>query len=165
QPLPDVPDPDALPPMQQQLADYADELDGHWVQPRPFELRYVDPPPRLALELPAPSPRIRLWWKPAGPVPDDAALPSCLLTYLSGTTMVETALAMRRATPVSTFNALIDHALWFQRPIDLSDWVLSDQFSPSGVAGRGLATSTMYNRAGQLVATATQELYFGRGTT
>ncbi|MEZ0362657.1 acyl-CoA thioesterase [Mycobacterium sp. pUA109] len=164
QPPPEVPEPASLPPVQQQLADYADELGGHWVQPRPFEQRYIDPPPRLALENPEPSPRIRLWWKPAEPVPADEVLHSCLLTYLSGTTMVETALAMRRATPVSTFNALIDHALWFQRPIDLSDWVLSDQFSPSGIGGRGLATSTMYNRAGQLVAVATQELYFGRGT-
>lgn len=165
QSMPEVPDPDSLPPVQQQLADYADELDGHWVQPRPFDLRYVDPSPRLALELPEPSPRIRLWWKAAEPVPADDVLHSCLLTYLSGTTMVEAALAMRRATPVDTFNALIDHALWFQRPVDLSDWVLSDQFSPSGVAGRGLATSTMYNRAGQLVCIATQELYFGRGSS
>lgn len=163
QPRPEVPDPESLPPVQQQLAGYADELDGHWVQPLPFDLRYVDPPPRLALELPAPSPRLRLWWKPTAPVPADAVLHSCLLTYLSGTTMVEAALVMRRATPATAFNALIDHALWFQRPIDLSDWVLSDQFSPSGIAGRGLATSTMYNRAGQLVCLATQELYFGRG--
>ena len=63
---------------------------------------------------------------------------------------------------IGTFNALIDHALWFHRPVDMSDWVLSDQFSPSGIAGRGLSTSTMYNRAGQLVCLATQELYFGR---
>ena len=33
----------------------------------------------------------------------------------------------------------------------------------SGVAGRGLGSATMYNRAGQLVCVATQELYFGRG--
>ncbi|WP_234812363.1 acyl-CoA thioesterase [Mycolicibacter longobardus] len=163
QSMPAVPDPESLPSSQQQLADYADELGGYWVQPHPFDLRYVDPPPRLAVELPDPSPRLRLWWKPSGPVPADAAMHSALLTYLSGTTMVEAALAMRRATPASTFNALIDHALWFQRPVDLSDWVLSDQFSPSGVAGRGLSTSTMYNRAGQLVCVATQELYFGRG--
>jgi acyl-CoA thioesterase II len=76
--------------------------------------------------------------------------------------MLETAVAMRRATQVSAFNALIDHALWFHRPIDLTDWVLSDQNSPSGIDGRGLATSTMYNRAGELVCIATQELYFGR---
>lgn len=163
QPMPEVPDPDTLPPVQEQLAAYADELGGHWVREQPFELRYVDAPPRLAIEAPAPSPRIRMWWRPTEPVPDDEMLHCCLLTYLSGTTMLETALAMRRATPPTTFNALIDHALWFHRPIDLSDWVLSDQVSPSGVAGRGLATSTMYNRAGQLVCVATQELYFGRG--
>jgi acyl-CoA thioesterase len=93
---------------------------------------------------------------------DGGVLHSCLLTYLTGTTTLETAIGMRRATPVTTFNALIDHALWFHRPIDLSDWVLSDQVSPSGVHGRGLASATMHNRAGQLVCIATQELYFGR---
>jgi acyl-CoA thioesterase II len=158
----DVPDPESLKPVQQQLAAYEDEHRGHWVRPQPFELRYVDPPPRLALELPEPSPRIRMWWRPSEPVPDDEVMHSCLLTYLSGTTMLETAITMRRATPLSTFSALIDHALWFHRPVDLSDWVLSDQFSPSAVGGRGLATSTMYNRTGHVVCIATQELYFGR---
>lgn len=161
-PMLDVPGPDTLPPVQEQLAPYADEHGGHWVRPQPFDLRYVDPPPRLALELPEPSPRIRMWWRPTESVPNDQVLHSCLLTYLSGTTMLETAIAMRRATPVTTFSALIDHALWFHRPVDLSDWVLSDQFSPSGIGGRGLATATTYNRAGQLVCIATQESYFGR---
>jgi acyl-CoA thioesterase II len=63
---------------------------------------------------------------------------------------------------VTTFSALIDHALWFHRPVDLSGWVLSDQISSSGVGGRGLARATMHNRSGQLVCIATQELYFGR---
>jgi acyl-CoA thioesterase II len=160
--MPDVPEPESVPTIQEQLAPYADEFDGHWVRPRPFELRYVDPPPRLALEADEPSPRIRLWWKPTEPVPDGEVLHSCLLTYLSGTTMLETAVTTRRATPLTTFNALIDHALWFHRPVDLSDWVLSDQLSPSAIGGRGLATATMYNRAGQVVCVATQELYFGR---
>jgi acyl-CoA thioesterase II len=161
--MPAVPDPETLPPVQEQLRDYADEHRGHWVRPQPFELRYVDPPPRLAMDQPTPSPRIRLWWRPTESVPADPLLHSALLTYVSGTTMLESSLAMRRATPVSTFNALIDHALWFHRPIDLSDWVLSDQVSPSGVHGRGLASATMYNRSGQLVCIATQELYFGSG--
>jgi acyl-CoA thioesterase II len=164
-PLPDVADPETLAPIDRQLAPFADEFDGYWVRPQPFELRYVDPPPRLAVELPEPSPRIRMWWKPTGSVPDDEILHSCLLTYLTGTTMLETAIAMRRATPVTSYNALIDHALWFHRPVDLSDWVLSDQFSPSGIDGRGLATATMHNRAGQVVCIATQELYFGRPRT
>jgi acyl-CoA thioesterase II len=161
-PMVDVPDPESLPPSQEQLAAYADEHGGHWVRPQPFELRYVDPPPRLAMDLAEPSPRIRMWWRPTGSVPDGEVLHSCLLTYLSGTTMLEPAMVMRRTTPVSTYNALIDHALWFHRPVDLSDWVLSDQFSPSAIGGRSLATATMYNRAGQTVCVATQELFFGR---
>jgi len=168
-PLPDVPAPESLLGVREQLADYADELGGYWVRPHPFELRYVDPPPRLAQELPEPSPRIRLWWRPSEPVVDDAvgaeALHSCLLTYLTGTTMLETAVTMRRATQATSYNALIDHALWFHRPVDLTDWVLSDQLSPSGIGGRGLATATMYNRTGELVCVATQELYFGRPRT
>ena len=92
----------------------------------------------------------------------DTLLNSCLLTYLTGTTLLETTLTMRRTTQLATFPALVDHALWFHRPADLTDWVLSDQVSPSGIHGRGLATATVYNRSGQLVCTATQELYFGR---
>lgn len=159
--MPDVPAPESLPSMQEQMAPYADEAHGYWVRPQPFDLRYVDAPPRLAMDLTDPSPRIRLWWRPIESVPNDPALHSSLLTYLSGTTMLETAVTMRRTTQVSSFNALIDHALWFHRPIDMTDWVLSDQYSPSGIDGRGLATSTMYNRAGELVCIATQELYFG----
>lgn len=161
--LPNVPDPETLPRVQEQLADYATELNGHWVRPQPFDVRYVDPPPRLAVERQPPSPQMRMWWRPVAPIPDDPVLHRCLLTYLSGTTMLEAAIAMRGATPVTAFSALIDHALWFHRPVNPNDWVLADQLSPSGFGGRGLATSTMYNRNGELVCVATQELYFGAG--
>lgn len=160
-PMPDVPAPESLPPVQEQLREYAEEHNGHWVRSQPFEMRYIDPPPRAAVELAERSPHMRMWWKPSEPVPADPVLHSCLLTYLSGTTMLEAAVAMRGATPITTFNALIDHALWFHRPIDMTDWVLSDQLSPSGVSGRGLASATMFNRSGALVCVATQELYFG----
>ena len=163
--IPDVPQPDSLPSVQYQLRDYADEFRGHWVREQPFEMRYIDPPPRLAVEQSEPSPRMRMWWRSRESVPADPVLGSCLLTYLSGTTMLEAAVAMRGATPITTFNALIDHALWFHRPVDLTDWVLSDQFSPSGLGGRGLASATMFNRSGALVCVATQELYFGARRT
>ncbi|WP_232375468.1 acyl-CoA thioesterase [Mycolicibacterium baixiangningiae] len=162
QQMPDVPSPESLSSVQEQLSAYADDHRGHWVRPQPLDLRYVDPPPRLALDQPEASPRIRLWWRPAEPVPADPILNSCLLTYVSGTTLLETAMVVRRTTPLNAFSALIDHAVWFHRPADLTDWVLSDAVSPSGVHGRGLATATMYNRTGALVCTATQEIYFGR---
>ncbi|BBX37731.1 acyl-CoA thioesterase [Mycolicibacterium mageritense DSM 44476 = CIP 104973] len=162
QAIPDVPDPGALLPVEEQLRDYADELGGFWVRPQWVERRYIDAPPRLARDLPAAPEHTRMWWRPAEPVADDPILNSCLLTYITGTTMLETTVTQRRTTQLATFSALIDHAIWFHRPADLSDWVLSDQTSPSGIHGRGLATATMFNRSGQFVCTATQEIYFGR---
>lgn len=160
--IPDVPEPLSVPTMAEQLADYADEHGGFWVREQPFELRYIDSHPRLAKDLPDPSGSIRMWWRPTDSVADDPALGSALLTYLTGTTMLEAAMVPRGAVPAYTFSALIDHALWFHRPVDLTDWVLSDQLSPSGIGGRGLASATLYNRSGALVCVATQELYFGR---
>lgn len=161
--IPDVPEPLSVPTMAEQLADYAEESGGFWVRDQPFELRYIDPHPRLAKDSSDPAPHLRMWWRPTDTIPDDPALHAGLLAYLTGTTMLEAAMIPRGALPAHTFSALIDHALWFHRPVDLSDWVLSDQTSPSGIGGRGLASGTMYNRAGQLVCVATQELYFGRG--
>ncbi|MGV0838282.1 acyl-CoA thioesterase [Mycolicibacterium thermoresistibile] len=162
-PMPAVPDPETLPPVAEQLAAYAAEHDGWWVRPQPIERRYIDPPPRLAYDLSEPPARTRMWWRTTEPLPEDPALNCALLTYVTGTATLEAAMVMRRTTPLHSFNALIDHAVWFHRPADLTDWVLADQASPSSVAGRGLGTATMYNRTGELVCTATQELYFGRG--
>jgi acyl-CoA thioesterase len=58
---------------------------------------------RRALDRPAPSPRIRLWWHPTEPMLDEPALNSCLLTYVSGTTLLETAMVVQRTTPVTSF--------------------------------------------------------------
>lgn len=109
--------------MAEQLAGYADEHHGFWVREQPFELRYIDPHPRLAQDLPDSAGRIRMWWRPTDSVPDDPALGNALLTHLTGTTVLGTAMTPRGAVPVYSFSALIDHALWFHRPVDLSDWV------------------------------------------
>ncbi|WP_208301439.1 acyl-CoA thioesterase II [Mycobacterium sp. DL440] len=159
---PEVPGPETLPGVEEQLQAFADEADGFWVRPQWIERRYIDPPPRLAIEMAEPPERTRMWWRPAGPVTDDPIINSALLTYFAGTALLDTTVTMRRATHVTTFSALIDMAIWFHRPADLTDWVLSDQVSPSGINGRGLASATLYNRAGQLVCSTTQEMYFGR---
>ena len=135
QPMPDVTDPDSLPPVQEQLVAYADELDGFWVGPGPSTC--ASRPPAAGCARSAPSRRRGC---ECGGGPTDrchqtrcctvARRPTC-----PGPRWSNPVLVMRRATPVSTFNALIDHALWFHRPIDLTDWVLSDQVSSSGVAG------------------------------
>ncbi|MGH3847453.1 MAG: acyl-CoA thioesterase, partial [Pseudonocardiaceae bacterium] len=159
-----APGPESLPPVQQQLAGYAGELNGWWVRPRPIEMRYVDPPPRLAFDMADPPPaRTRLWWRTGGIPPTDPILTSALVTYAWGLTLLEPAMIARRTTPIGPgLSAMVDQAMWFHQQADLSDWVLCDQYSPNGTGGRGLATGTMFNRTGQLVCTATLEGYFGR---
>ena len=162
-PPPNLPQPESLPTLAEQLADYAGERDGWWVRQQPVEMSYVDPPARLALDLVEPPPaRIRMWWRPNGVAPSDPIIADCLAVYVSGRTLLESAMIARRTTPLGPgYSALMDHAVWFHHPPDISDWLLYEQHSPSGTGGRGLAQGSMFNHTGQLVCTTTLECYFG----
>ena len=163
QPMPDVPAPETLLPMEVQLADYADRHDGFWVQPRPVSMRYVDPPPLMAADMAEPlRPLTRLWFRADGDLPSDPLTASALLAYISDWSILDPVLYATRRPPVSHSIASLDHAMWFHRPPDFSDWLLYHQHSPSGVGARGLSTGEIYNRSGQLVCTVVQEGYLGR---
>jgi len=161
---PDLSEPESFPTMAEQLSAYADERAGWWVREQPIEMRYIDPSARLALDSAEPPPaRIRIWWRPNGIPPSDPMLAYCLAVYLSGRTLLEPAMIAHRTTPLGPGNsALMDYAVWFHRPPDLSDWLLHEQHSPNGIGGRGLTQGTMFNRTGELVCTTMLEGYFGR---
>lgn len=53
--------------------------------------------------------------------------------------------------------ATIDHAMWFHRPLDLSQWLLYSIDSPNAGGGRGFVRGEFYTQSGELVASATQE--------
>jgi acyl-CoA thioesterase-2 len=160
---PDLPDPDSVPPFAEQHRDHADELGGWWIREQPIDYRYVDPSARLAVDIAEPPPAgIRMWWRPNGVAPTDPVIADCLAAFVAGRTLLESAMIARRTTPLGPgFSALMDLAMWFHHPPNLSDWLLYEQHSPSGIGGRGLAQGTMFNRTGELVCTMTLECYFG----
>jgi acyl-CoA thioesterase-2 len=160
---PDLPDPDSVPPFAEQHRDHADELGGWWIREQPIDYRYVDPSARLAVDIAEPPPAgIRMWWRPNGVAPTDPVIADCLSAFVAGRTLLESAMIARRTTPLGPgFSALMDLAMWFHHPPNLSDWLLYEQHSPSGIGGRGLAQGTMFNRTGELVCTMTLECYFG----
>lgn len=161
--MPEVPAPEKLTPIEQLLAPYSDEYDGWWVRPRAFDLRYVSTPPRLALEQDRPRDRTnRLWMRANGRVSADPVLAACLVTYISDLTLLDPVLvAAGRTSRGPGLTASLDHAIWFQRPADVNDWILYDQCSPSAVDGRGVASASMYDRTGKLICLVNQEGYLG----
>jgi acyl-CoA thioesterase-2 len=160
---PETPDPESVPSFAEQHGDLADELDGWWVREQPIEYRYVDPSARLAADRAEPPPaRLRMWWRPNSVAPADPVIGDCLAAFVAGRTLLESAMIARRTTPLGPgFSALMDLAMWFHHPPNLSDWLLYEQHSPSGIGGRGLAQGTMFNHTGELVCTTALECYFG----
>ena len=53
--------------------------------------------------------------------------------------------------------ASLDHAMWFHRDVKVDDWLLYAMDSPSASGSRGLSRGQIFNRAGELVASVTQE--------
>ncbi|MFI7195140.1 acyl-CoA thioesterase [Nocardia nova] len=164
QPIPEAPDPDTLERLEVRLAPFADEHDGWWIRPRPFDIRYVNAPPRIAVDQPVPSPpQSKLWLRAEEPVPDDPIANRCMLTYLSDMTLLDPVmLATRRTTRGPGFIASLDHTIWFHHYADFSDWLLYDKHAPSIQRGRGLARGRIFNRSGGLTATVVQEGVLGR---
>lgn len=167
QPMPAVPAPETLSPLQDQLLVYPDQDYRELVRLHLVEMRYIDPPPRLAMDAaPPPAAVCRLWMRVADAIPDrlrdDRLLAQCLLAYISDWTILDPVqVGIGKTWQQLEVMASLDHGIWFHRPVDLSDWLLFDQQSGSATGGRGVATATIYNRDGTLVATVIQEGFLG----
>lgn len=100
-----------------------------------------------------------IWFRAAGPLPEDPALHRCVLAYASDFNFLSTALLphgkgwMRDDMVVAS----IDHALWFHREARVDDWLLYSMDSPSAQAARGFSRGLIHDRQGRLVASVAQE--------
>lgn len=107
------------------------------------------------------EPRLRFWVRMRRALPDDASLHAAAFAYLSdywinfvgcAAHVHPMAKAGRRL-----YIASLNHALWWHRPVRADDWLLFDCLSPSSATGRSLSLARIYNRGGDLVASANQE--------
>jgi acyl-CoA thioesterase-2 len=146
-PMPPVPAPEGLPVPPPH---FAEAYEGGWASLKWFDRKVVDAQT-------VPPARSRIWWRPRGEVPDDQALITAMVVYLSAVTLAEPVNAPRGQTGVS---AQRGHSVLFHRPADVSDWLLYDQSTPNSVDSLALASGLMFNRNGDLVCTVEQETYF-----
>ncbi|MBZ8135049.1 acyl-CoA thioesterase II [Afifella sp. IM 167] len=160
--MPDVPAPEELMSeaefKQLVMASKAPEaVKAYWRRERPIEFRPVDLEHYISRK--ALPPEQMVWFRATGAVPSDGALQKCMLAYASDMTLLDTALFPHGRSVFSQDMqvASLDHAMWFLRPFDTTEWMLYAQESPSASHARGLSRGNVYSRDGRLVASVAQE--------
>lgn len=157
EPMPDVPGPDDLAPLETQGGE--NPLSKRSFSGLPLEVRHVEG----SLYGPFPgTPQLRqsVWMRTRRAFPDDPLLHRAALAYLSDMTIQEPILrahGLAWATPGMSV-ASLDHAMWWHRPARVDDWLLYTQSAPNARGGRGLSTGRIYTRDGMLVASVAQEV-------
>ena len=100
-----------------------------------------------------------VWFLADGSLPDTPALHKYLLAYASDFGLLTTSLLPhgKGVWQKDMQVASLDHALWFHADLRADDWLLYAMDSPWAGNSRGFSRGSVYNRAGQLVASVTQE--------
>ncbi|GLF93586.1 acyl-CoA thioesterase II [Streptomyces yaizuensis] len=163
--MPAAPDPESLPTAAEILPSYA----GNFTDPGALErllrsreavdVRYAAAPPYGSVGT-ARAPRSQVWFRARGELPDDLLLHTCLVTYVSDMTLLDSVLIAhgRGGWAVGdVVGASLDHAMWFHRPFRADEWLLYDQESPSSGGGRGLGQGRIWTRDGRLAVSVIQE--------
>ena len=160
-PMPEAPGPEDLPDENELRKQWAERLPEEFketfARQRPIEVRPIDPQDIFQPEKRAPFQMC--WMKSRDPLPDNLRLHQCVLAYLSDWSLLDTATLSHAVSFMqdSLQMASLDHAMWFHRPFRADEWLLYAQDSPSASGSRGLNRGLIYNRGGELVASAAQE--------
>jgi acyl-CoA thioesterase-2 len=156
--MPEAPDPESLPTMEERFEAAGLPKDPFWSRPRPIDVRYTDEPPWLRRNR-RPEARQMVWMRADGELKDDPLLHVCMVTYASDMTLLDSVLMAHGLSWQSgrINGASLDHAMWFHRPFRADDWLLYVQESPASSGARGLAQGQLWTRDGNHVVSVVQE--------
>ncbi|MFP6809239.1 MAG: acyl-CoA thioesterase II [Pseudomonadales bacterium] len=137
--------------------DIPEEFQERVHRPKPLEMRFVEPWNEYNPE--PMDPEQHVWMKTVDTMPEDVRLNQCLLAYASDMTLIDTSY---RPHAIGWGNdkfqvASLDHAMWFHKPMRMDEWLLYQQDSPFSGGARGFSRGTIFNAAGELVASVAQE--------
>jgi acyl-CoA thioesterase-2 len=157
-PMPVVADPDTLPSSEPGSGSPRGRAVEGADRPRAIDVRRLDDDLTSASESEDPGePRLRVWLRADGRLPDDPLLHACVVAYASDMTLLDTATKPHGLTFDGGSMASLDHAMWFHRPFRADEWLLYDQRSPIAAEARGLAIGALFSRDGRLVVSVVQE--------
>ena len=156
---PELPDPLAVPPVDDLLRGYEDVV-PHFVNAlRPIDWRYTNDPAWVMRSKGEKLTYNRVWMKAHGSIPDEPALHAAALVYASDTTVLDSIITTHGLSWGfdRIFAVTTNHSVWFHRPIRFDEWVLYSTSSPVAADSRGLGTGHFFDQSGQLLATVVQE--------
>ena len=163
-PMPtDVPDPESLTSAMELMQPYADKspFANYYAKKSPFDIRHVTSTVMLGSDNTATSHsgKQMVWMRTDGSLDVSQTMHRAILALGCDQIMMEP--IVRRAglsfmTPGISY-ATIDHSMWWYRDIDVSQWHLYVQDTPTAAHGRGLANAKVYSQDGELVAAMAQE--------
>ena len=164
-PMPaDVPDPETLTSAKDLMEPYADKspFANYYARKSPFDIRHVTSTVMLGSDTSVKdshSGKQMVWMRTDGDLDVSQTMNRAILALGCDQIMMEP--IVRRAglsfvTPGISY-ATIDHSMWWYRDVNVSDWHLYVQDTPTAAHGRGLAVAKVYSRSGELVAAMSQE--------
>ncbi|HEX9498710.1 MAG TPA: acyl-CoA thioesterase domain-containing protein [Mycobacterium sp.] len=101
----------------------------------------------------------RLWWRATVPLPDDPAVHTLVVAYVTDVYMIDPALQVHGHSMKarSHRSGTTDSSIWFHRPVRADEWNLLECRSPAAARGRGVVTASLVRSDGAIAATMTQE--------
>ncbi|MBD9485307.1 acyl-CoA thioesterase II [Pseudomonas sp. PDM14] len=159
--MPDVPGPEELQSetelARQVAALIPERMRERMTSDKPIEIR---PVARINPFAPKPGEPVKhVWFRADGSLPDEPQLHKYLLAYASDFNLLTTSMLPHGVSVFQKFMqvASLDHSLWFHADLRMDDWLLYSMDSPWAGNARGFSRASIFNRAGQLVASVSQE--------
>lgn len=98
------------------------------------------------------------WIRVRDRIEDDPLLSACALTFISDFGPVPVARPPGTALDMGAgYTTSLDHSVWFHRPFSPNAWHRYEVRSVNNADSRGLAVGSLYDAAGSLIASTTQE--------
>ena len=159
--MPDVPPPEDLEDQAEYARRHSDQLSPlhlHLLtRPSPLEIRTVGIP--TFFRMTPGEAAYSMWFRTRAPVIADQHRHRAILALATDLALLATSLLPhgRQMEPETLQAASLDHALWFHEDVAVDDWLLYTMDSPWTGHARGFNRGMIFNRAGALVASCTQE--------
>jgi acyl-CoA thioesterase-2 len=156
-PMPDVPQPDSLPSLAEVVAPYGEKAAVALSISQAVEQRLLEDPFDLRPKSP-PDTRTWVWMRVAGRLPEEQAVHTAALTFVSDLTLLSAGLARLGGGWGGQYaGSSLDHAVWFHHAFRADEWFLYETDSPVASGARALCFGQIWAADGTHMATIAQQ--------